>query len=57
MQMFLAVVAILAFVCFPLGHGDNTTLPLYFPLKVISSNRQAACSPSEVLQMLQGDIV
>ena len=56
-KMFLAVVAILALVCLPTSHGDNTTLPLHFPLKVISSNQQASCPPSEVLQMLRGDIV
>ena len=56
-KMFLAVVAILALVCLPTSHGDNTTLPLHFPLKVISSNQQASCPPIEVLQMLQGEIV
>ena len=56
-KMFLAVVAILALVCLPSSHGDNTTLPLYFPLKVTNSNQQAACPPSEVLQMLRVDIV
>ena len=56
-KMFLAVVAFLALVCLPTSHGDNTTPSLHFPPKVISSNQQASCPPSEVLQMLRGEIV
>ena len=50
--MFLALVAILALVSLPTpsaSQGDNTTLPLTFPTRVINS-QQALCPPGETVR-------
>ena len=50
-MLFLALAAILALVSLPnpsASQGDNITLPLTLPARVISTNQQAVCPPDEV---------
>jgi len=56
--MFLVLVAILALVSLPTpsaSQGDNTTLPLTLPPRVISTNEQAVCPPNEVREMVRNE--
>ena len=56
--MFLVLIAILALVSLPTpsaSQGDNTSLPLTLPPRVISTNEQAVCPPNEVLEMVRNE--
>ena len=56
--LFLAIAAILALISLPTpsaSHGDNTTLPLTLPPRVISNNQQAICLPNEVRETARND--
>jgi len=58
--MFLVIVVILALVSLPTpsaSQGDNTTLPLMVPARVISTNEQAVCPPNVVREMVQNETI
>ena len=52
-MLFLVLVAILALVSLPThsaSQGANTTLPIMVPARVISTNEQDVCPPSEMVR-------
>jgi len=57
-MLFLVVTAILVLVCLPspsASQGDNITLPLTLPTRVISTNQQAVCPPDEVQETARNE--
>jgi len=57
-MLFLALTAILALVSLPTPYasqGDNTTLPLTLPARVISTNQQAVCPHDEVQETARNE--
>jgi len=55
---FLVLIVILALGSVPTpsaSQGDNTTLPLVLPARMIGTNRQAVCPPDEVREMIRNE--